>query len=85
MEILSWVIKNSLTKFLFYLRKNSVTDYLLIYFFKVKNQNEPIAIKIVTRKISLMELNLIQKKTCKCYPYHLKFPQEISLITIFLD
>ena len=38
MEILSWVIKNSLTKFHFYIRKNSVTDYLLMYFFKVKNQ-----------------------------------------------
>ena len=50
MEILSWLIKNSLTKFLFYIRKNSVTDYLLMYFFKVKNQNEPIAIKIVTYK-----------------------------------
>ena len=76
MEILSWLIKSSLTKFLFYIRKNSITCYLLMYFFKVKNQNEPIAIKILLHKVLLMELNQIQKKTSKCFT----LPSQVSFL-----
>ena len=41
------------------MQKSSATDHLFVSFFKVKNQNEPIAIKIHTCKILLMQLNLL--------------------------
>ena len=33
------------------MQKSSATDHLFVSFFEVKNQNEPIAIKINTHKI----------------------------------
>ena len=43
----------------FFKQKSSVTDHLFLSFFEVKNQNEPIAIKMHTQKILLVQLNLL--------------------------
>ena len=45
MEILSWLNKNFLTKFLFLHKKALLEIIFLCRFFEVKNQNELIAIK----------------------------------------
>ena len=52
------LLKIILQSFLFYLKK-LLKIIFLCPFFEVKNQNEPIAIKIHTHKILLMQLNLL--------------------------
>ena len=44
-NLLSWLIKNSLNKISFFIRKSSVTGHLFASFFEVKSQNKPIAMK----------------------------------------
>ena len=58
-KFLPWLIKNSLKKFIF-LHKKALLQIIFLYpFLEVKNQNEPIAIKIIHKhKILLMQLNL---------------------------
>ena len=52
------LLKIILQSFLFYMKK-LLKIIFLCPFFEVKNQNEPIAIKIHTHKILLMQLNLL--------------------------
>ena len=49
----------------FFTWKTSVTDNLFVSFFWGKNQSEPIAIKIHTQKILLMQLNLLSLIRCR--------------------
>ena len=62
------LLKILLQNLFFYTKKAAIQIIFLYPFFAVKNQNEPIAIKIDTHKILLMQLHLLLVIRCRKNP-----------------